>query len=223
MSYLESTRSKFDTDDNEFSVFAKALALPIRVAIIRMILEHDNNIRKEELLGLSVNHEVVTKHIAELRTLKIVIQSGMKGNIRYRVDHHLFKRMTSRFNQLFSGIDQLLSDEQGTADQQINETHHKTEKQLFSNFGDFIHFHRTDLNMSQETLAMKLCLDRSQLSRIESGKKDFDIQKLKLLSKALYIDLASLKKEYYSFKIADLADESGFKDSILDSAKEKLR
>ena len=107
MSYSKSTTSKFDAADNKLSAFAKALALPIRVAIIRMIIQHGNNISKDILYTLPHNPEIITKHISKLRTLKIIGQSGSKGNIIYYIDQGHFKQMSAMFFTLFKAIDDL--------------------------------------------------------------------------------------------------------------------
>jgi hypothetical protein len=105
MSYSKSTTSKFDAADNKLSAFAKALALPIRVAIIRMIIQHGNNISKDMIYTLPYNPEIITKHISSLRTLKIIGQTGTRGNIIYYIDQDLFNQMSAMFFTLLKSID----------------------------------------------------------------------------------------------------------------------
>jgi predicted transcriptional regulator len=102
--------SKFSHSDNELANFAKALALPVRVAIIRIIMANGNSITKENFHAIPFNHETINKHIAELKNLGIIKASGYKGNIRYCVDGGLFDRMANRFSMLFSDNSKWISD-----------------------------------------------------------------------------------------------------------------
>ena len=208
MPYAKSAFSKFDAGDNELSTFAKALALPIRVAIIRMIVEHGNSISKDMIYTLPHNPDIISRHISELRTLKILRQTGIKGNIIYNIDEDLFSRMSAMFSMLFKTIDDLRPPGENLRAAEKKEVENPL---AFENFGAFIQFHRMDLNMSQEVFSKKLGIDRADVSRIERGRKTLDADKLKLLSEILYIDLPALKKEYYSHQINELANESGLK------------
>jgi len=99
--------SKFSNTDNELANFAKALALPVRVAIIRLIIANGNSISKENFHTIPFNHETINKHIAELKTLGIIKTIGHKVNIRYCVDECLFSQMANRFSSLFCGVNSL--------------------------------------------------------------------------------------------------------------------
>ena len=212
------TATKFDADDNELSNFAKTLALPVRVAIIRIIIEHGNNTPKEKLLTLPVNQETVNKHISELRTLKIIKQYGLNDTLFYSIEQDIFTKMNAMFSMLFTNIGNMRAKkDNGPKAGTKNDV-----KKVFPNFGAYIQHHRMELNMTQDVFSRKTGIDRADVSRIERGRKMLEADKLKLLSKVLYIDLPSLKKAYYSYKFAELADESRLKGTILDSAKEKF-
>ncbi|MDN3583711.1 ArsR/SmtB family transcription factor [Mucilaginibacter flavus] len=96
--------SKFSNADNELANFAKALALPVRIAIIRTIMLNGNTITKENFYEIPFHHETINKHIAELKTLGIIKASGYKGNIKYSIDEHLFDSMAVKIAQLFSFV-----------------------------------------------------------------------------------------------------------------------
>lgn len=212
------TATKFDADDNELSNFAKTLALPVRVAIVRIIIKHGNNTPKEKLLNLPVNQATINKHISELRTLKIIKQYGLKDALFYSIEQDIFTKMNAMFSMLFTNIGDMRAKKEGEP-----KTDTKNDvKKAFPNFGAYIQHHRMELNMTQDVFSKKTGIDRADVSRIERGRKLLEANKLKLLSKVLYIDLPTLKQEYYSYKIAELADESGLRDTILDSAKEKF-
>ncbi len=95
---------KFSQTDNDLANFAKALALPIRVAIIRTIMANGNSITRENFYDIPFHHETINKHVAELKNLGIIKASGYKGNIKYCVDESLFNQMAAKFTLLLSGF-----------------------------------------------------------------------------------------------------------------------
>jgi DNA-binding XRE family transcriptional regulator len=218
MSNSKNNSSRFDAGDTEMSAFAKALALPVRVAIIRLIVENGNTIPKEKILSLPGNPEMVSKHVAELRALKIIKQSGAKGRMFYSIDQELFDKMIGLFTMFFKTIGELKTQSEPISE---SETKDKDKSSQFANFGAFVQFHRKELNMSQEILSQKIGIARADLSRIECGKKALETDKLKLLSKVLYVDLPSINKEYFSHRITELAKESGLKVTITTDQKGK--
>ncbi|HMG11172.1 MAG TPA: helix-turn-helix domain-containing protein [Mucilaginibacter sp.] len=210
-------------NDNELSQFARALALPVRVFIVRTIIENGFSINRDALYTTSFNIETINKHVSELRSLGLIKANGVKGNITYSIEQSWFEQMSIRFSSLFESINRF---NPGSVD--VN-THvdtpafvSKKEKDDLPNFGAYIKKQRLELNISQEDLAKKIKIDRAQLSRIECGKNQLNADKLKALSQALYLNTDVLTKEYYSYRLAELIEESGYKEMILNSAKEKL-
>jgi transcriptional regulator with XRE-family HTH domain len=210
----------FDIEDNELADFFRALALPIRSAIVRRIILYKNNVIKEVLFELPYKPEVINKHLTQLRTLKIIKVAGSKNEIIYSVDPALFKRISKLFSSLATNIEG--NKEQTKSNVLEEKLKQSLERRYFTNFGEYIKFRRLELNISQEKLCEKVGIDRSNFSKVESGKKNFDINKLMLLSKALYINLSTLKKEYFSYQIKEIAEGSGLIDTILDSVREKI-
>lgn len=219
-----SLKSKFTETDSELARFARILALPVRVYIIRMIIENGNSISKKEICNVPFEMENILKHVAELKTTGIIKVSGTKANTVYSIDIPLFNRMVSRFFSLF---DHLNSTEQLPAqpfadpkDKGIYKTISETSGDL--SFGAFIKKHRLALKISQEELGRETKIDRAELSRIECGKKSPGPEKLIILSKALGIELDNLTKEYYSSRIVNMVEESGFSDLILKNVLTRL-
>jgi len=219
-------KSKFTETDSELARFARILALPVRVYIIRMIVENGNSISKKEICNEPFEMENILKHVAELKATGIIKVSGVKPNTIYSIDIPLFNRMVSRFFSLFdnlNNIEQLqapaLKETQTVSN--IAGTAMETSGNNLS-FGAFIKKHRLALKISQEKLSREMNIDRAELSRIECGKKNPGSEKLILLSKALYIDLDSLTREYYSSRIVNMVEESGFSDVILKSVLARL-
>ena len=66
-------------------------------------------------------------------------------------------------------------------------------------------------------------MNRSELSRIESDKKDFPPGKLQLLALALSVECDVLKKQFYSFKIVEMVDKSGFDEVVLKNVSHVLQ
>jgi ribosome-binding protein aMBF1 (putative translation factor) len=197
--------------DLELSQFARALALPIRVFIVRMIIENGNSISKQALHTGVFSADNINKHIMELKSVGILKINGVRGQITYSIDQNVSKQISDSFTNMFQSISQL---SQQTTDypQPVTETVLDFKKDgillNFKNFGAFIKMHRQELNISQEDFAKKINIDRAQLSRIESGKKSLNVDKLESLSKALYLDLQAVSKEYYNYRIAELIAES---------------
>jgi transcriptional regulator with XRE-family HTH domain len=210
-------------NDNELSQFARALALPVRVFIVRTIIENGFSINRDALYTTSFNIETINKHVSELRSLGLIKANGAKGNITYSIEQNWFEQMSIRFSSLFESINRF-NPSSVNADAHVDAPVFvsKKEKDDQPNFGAYIKKQRLELNISQEDLAKKIRIDRAQLSRIECGKNHLNADKLKALSQALYLNPDVLTKEYYSYRLAELIEESGYKEMILNSAKEKL-
>lgn len=223
---MPTLKSKFTEADSELARFARILALPVRVYIIRMIIENGNFISKKEICNVPFEMENILKHVTELKTIGIIKVSGTKINTSYSIDIPLFNRMVSRFFSLFDNLNSIEHlQAPGLNETQTTGAATESEKETSINsvsFGAFIKKHRLALKISQEKLSRETNIDRAELSRIECGKKSPGAEKLILLSKALYIDLDSLTKEYYSSRILNMVEESGFSDVILKNVLTRL-
>jgi ribosome-binding protein aMBF1 (putative translation factor) len=196
--------------DFELSQFARVLALPIRVFIIRMIIENDNSISKQQLYSHAFTEQNINKHLLELKAAGILKISGAKGRITYSIDQNVSKQIAESFTNMFQSISQL---NPRKADVPQPEAVHVVVKEeehssSLASFGAFIKKHRLELCLSQEDFARKINIERAQLSRVECGKKSLNADKLKELANALYLNLDTVKKEYYRYRIAQLIEES---------------
>jgi transcriptional regulator with XRE-family HTH domain len=95
-------------------------------------------------------------------------------------------------------------------------------EQKISNFGVFIKRHRKIKGLSQDDLADKLDIERAHLSRIECGRKKFRVEKLERLAQALGIELAELKKEFYSDFFAEQIFENECPVGVLEITRQKV-
>lgn len=89
-------------------------------------------------------------------------------------------------------------------------------------FGEFIKQGRKRNYLSQTELAEKLGIERAHLSRIESGKKKFKIENLESLAMVLKIDLAELKKEFYSDVFAEQIYIHNCPEGVLEITRQKV-
>ncbi|WP_121812846.1 hypothetical protein [Mucilaginibacter kameinonensis] len=222
---LSYSYTNFDDNDKELSNFAKALALPVRVAIIRIIIEHNNVVKREMLYEIPFNIETINKHVAELKNLGILKVYGIKGNVNYSIDESLFDQMAYRFSMLFKSARHLFVQHINT-DYEVAEVtpavNISNTMPILNHFGLFISQQRNLLNITQMALAEKLDSEVEILNQMKLGELAFNPEKLMLLANAFSIAPTVLKREYYSYRIAELVDESGCNESLLDSAKEKI-
>lgn len=215
---------KYTETDSELAWFARLLALPVRVYIVRKIIENNNAISKKDICNVPFEMENILKHITELKALGLVKTNGSKLNTIYSVDIALFNRVVSKFVSLFGSLNSVVdlpvvSELPETMPEKKEPV---TTASYTTSFGELIKKYRRSLKMSQEELGRLVGIDRSELSRIECGKKSPGAEKLPLLSHALKTDIDTLSKEYYSFRIVNLVEESGFSGIVLESALAKM-
>lgn len=71
-----------------------------------------------------------------------------------------------------------------------------------TNFGEYIRRLRTDNSLTLTQLGAKLGIDSGALSKIETGKKDFDEKYLENLANVFDLDIEKLKVEYFGEQFA---------------------
>lgn len=69
-------------------------------------------------------------------------------------------------------------------------------------FGEFVRKLRTEKQLTLTQLAAQLDMDSANLSKVETGKRDFDEKRLDKLANVFNLDLEKLKMEYFSDFIA---------------------
>ena len=69
-------------------------------------------------------------------------------------------------------------------------------------FGEYIRKLRNDKGFTLTELAAKLKLDSANLSKIETGKREFDEKRLTMLAKAFDLDMEKLKIEFFDAQFA---------------------
>lgn len=89
-------------------------------------------------------------------------------------------------------------------------------------FGEYIRQLRTDKGFTLTKLASKLDLDSANLSKIENGKREFDIKRLDKLALVFNLNLDELKTEYFGDQFAKKMCQFNCSPETLIVAKEKV-
>lgn len=92
-----------------------------------------------------------------------------------------------------------------------------------ANFGEYIRKLRTQNGLTLTQLGAKLGIDSGALSKIETGKKEFDESCLPKLATAFDLDLETLKSELISEKIAYTLYQNKCNENVLTLAEEKVK
>ncbi len=90
-------------------------------------------------------------------------------------------------------------------------------------FGQYIKELRTEKGFTLTQLAAKLDMDSANLSKIENGKRDFDIKRLPFLCDLFNLDLQNMKEELVSEKIIKEVKDANLGISVLDLANQKSK
>lgn len=90
-------------------------------------------------------------------------------------------------------------------------------------FGEYIRKLRKDKGLTLTELAAKLKLDSANLSKIETGKREFDEKRLVMLAKAFNLDMEKLKIEYFADQFAKKIYTYDCSTETLMVAEEKVK
>ena len=90
-------------------------------------------------------------------------------------------------------------------------------------FGQFIRKARCEKKFTLTELAAKLKMDSANLSKVETGKREFDEKRLGLLAKAINYDYLVLKQEFLSDQVAKKLYLSEDYNQILHLAEDKIK
>ncbi|MCR8558547.1 hypothetical protein KXD93_12900 [Mucilaginibacter sp. BJC16-A38] len=95
-------KANLNETDVQISQFARAMALPVRVFIIRMIIENGNGISKKAFYTDTYKSRTIDKHILELKSLGIIKTSNEQASVIYCIDKKMFDMMSVKFSLLFN-------------------------------------------------------------------------------------------------------------------------
>ena len=102
-------------------------------------------------------------------------------------------------------------------DKQINSS------QMKETFGEYIRDLRKSKDYTLTQLAAKLNMDSANLSKIETGKREFDEKRLELLANEFGLDLNEVKDEYFSELVAKKLYSNQCSDRVFQLAEEKIK
>lgn len=91
-----------------------------------------------------------------------------------------------------------------------------------ANFGEYIRKLRTQSNLTLTQLGAKLGIDSGALSKIETGKKEFDEKCLDKLANAFDLDIEKLKTEYFGDQFGKKMYQYNCSPETLVIAEEKM-
>lgn len=198
--------------DVALSNFVKALALPVRIGIVRFILENGNAVKREQFSEIPYNRLTVNQHINELKHLDIVqVELVDKENI-YSINESVFIKMSNHFLNLFEPIRQLNDEaEEVFSKPKLKKKTIKKSSAKLPAFGQYLRGIRKQARLSQADLAERIKMDRAWISKVETNKQPVRAEKLNTLAEALNTPLDALREVYYQNKINELTKEVAYK------------
>ncbi len=89
-------------------------------------------------------------------------------------------------------------------------------------FGEYIRRLRKSKDYTLTQLAAKLNMDSANLSKIETGKREFDEKRLELLAEEFNLNFKELKDEFFSELVAKKIYKNQCSDKVFKLAEEKI-
>jgi DNA-binding transcriptional ArsR family regulator len=97
-------KEEFTLQDNRIAEFAKAIAHPARIAILRLLLNKNSCICGDIVDHLPLAQSTVSQHLKELKSAGI-IQGNVEGtSVCYCIDEKVLGKLKSYFGKLESKI-----------------------------------------------------------------------------------------------------------------------
>jgi DNA-binding transcriptional ArsR family regulator len=91
----------FNKDIEELSSFSRGLSLPVRISILKIMLEKATWVSSEEFAKLDLTIVTRDRHLRALTELKLVENIHQNGLMYYRINKPVFSKMISNFNHFF--------------------------------------------------------------------------------------------------------------------------
>ncbi len=97
-------KEAFTLQEQELADFAKAIAHPARIAILKVLIEKNTCICGEIVEVLPLAQSTVSQHLKELKSAGL-IQGTISGpRSCYCIDHEKFLKFNMAFNALFISV-----------------------------------------------------------------------------------------------------------------------
>lgn len=177
----------YNFDDVIMAKFALALGLPVRIFIIRVIINQNNSAIKEDFDNPFFATELLNKHISQLKGLGILKIKTEKRRSTYSIDKAFFGDMSKKFNLLFKSLESKNENEKPAT---------QTEDHPELKFSDYLKAQRLAFHFTQQEFADRLNMDKTIINEVETGKQIFPPEKLEELSHIIYQDPAFIKNIY---------------------------
>jgi len=196
MNEVVSTSAK---NDIALATFVRSLALPIRICIIRTIIENGNLISRDKLLEIPYDNHNINKHILDLKYSRLLTSTAKKKISYFSIDEEVFVKMYNRLLDLFENLRKFIDPEPTAVRNPIPVKKKARPKPLNTEqeaFGLYIKRKRNLMNLSQEDFAKHLQIERSNLSRVERGTSILNPKKLEMLAEIFEVELIEVNNIY---------------------------
>jgi DNA-binding transcriptional ArsR family regulator len=96
--------NEFAKKEQDLAVFAKALAHPARIAILKVLAEHDECICGQIVEMLPLAQSTVSQHLKELKEAGLILGEVDGPRSCYCINWKSFERFLAEFNALFNNL-----------------------------------------------------------------------------------------------------------------------
>jgi len=104
---MGTTKSEeFSVRDNRIADFAKALAHPARIAILRVLAEREKCVCGDLVEEIPLSQSTVSQHLKELKSAGLIKGEIEGPKICYCIDAENWKKMNKTFKKFFKTFDQ---------------------------------------------------------------------------------------------------------------------
>ncbi|EHQ27564.1 ArsR family transcriptional regulator [Mucilaginibacter paludis] len=88
--------------DSELSNFARALAIPVRIAIIRILIINGTWVAPDVFAELQLGTVTIDRHLKAMVLLKIIKEKHYNRKIYYSINEAIFIKISNEFMALFN-------------------------------------------------------------------------------------------------------------------------
>jgi DNA-binding transcriptional ArsR family regulator len=93
--------SEFTAKDNKLAKYAKALAHPARLSILKLLASKQSCICGDIVEELPLSQSTVSQHLKELKEARLIKGDIEGATVCYCIDHREWKIAQAAINQLF--------------------------------------------------------------------------------------------------------------------------
>lgn len=97
-------KEEFNQKEQELAAFAKALAHPARIAILKVLAQHNECICGEIVEVLPLAQSTVSQHLKELKNAGLITGTVDGPKSCYCINWKAFEKFSAEFNFLFSKL-----------------------------------------------------------------------------------------------------------------------